>query len=399
MHAAELIADVLWRSLALPSDSVPRPPKPAIARRGLVRRAVNIALVLAAVAALFWLETSPALARSSIGIGTSDAVTAPGNGLFSALFIEIAARQREFFSALREALVGLKRGDGALFFLAGLSFAYGIFHAAGPGHGKAVISSYLLASRAELRRGVALAFASSLMQAATAILVVGAGWYLLRGTGISMTDATDWLEIASYVLVTVFGLVLLARALTKLWRRFRPVTGFGGPLARFSRSGGGGAMGGLAFAAPSQATARSMPAAEALSAGRVCAEADEDCGCGRAHIADPARLRQPLTLRTAIAVVAAIGLRPCAGAIVVLTFALLNELYLGGLVSVFAMAIGTAVIVSGLACLAVLGRGAVERAGRHAHRAAAAVLLLEIAGAALLTLVGIGLLGGAITTL
>ena len=175
-----------------------------------------LALVLAALTV-----ADPVLARSSIGIGTSDPVVAPGNGVFSALFVEIAARQREFFSALREALIGLKRGEGALAFLAGLSFAYGIFHAAGPGHGKAVISSYMLASRAELRRGIALAFASSLVQGVSAILVVGAGWYLLRGTGISMTDATDWLEIASYALVTVFGLYLLARAMRKIGARWQ----------------------------------------------------------------------------------------------------------------------------------------------------------------------------------
>ena len=81
------------------------------------------------------------------------------------------------------------------------------------------------------------------------------------------------------------------------------------------------------------------------------------------------------------------------------TFALLNQLYLGGLVSVFAMAAGTAITVSALATFAVLARSAVERAGRHARRAAMVGLGLEILGAVLLTLVGIGLLGGALTTL
>ena len=359
-------------------------------------RTVALGFCTAGVFALC-LCVEPALAKSSIGIGTSDAITAPGNGIFSGLFLEIAARQREFFSALREALVGLKRGDGALLFLAGLSFAYGIFHAAGPGHGKAVISSYMLASRAELKRGVALAFASSLMQALTAILVVGAGWFLLRGTAISMTDATDWLEIASYTLVTLFGVVLLVKAGAKLWSRWQPRLRSAAP--RLSRSHDGAMMAGLAFAAPAEATMRSMRVAEALPAGLVCAEIEDDCGCGRAHIADPAKLRAPLTVRTAVAVISAVGLRPCAGAIVVLTFALLNELYLGGLLSVFAMALGTAITVSALATLAVLGRSALERAGRHAQKAALVGLALEIAGAALLTVIGIGLLGGALTTL
>ncbi|MAU98484.1 MAG: delayed-early response protein/equilibrative nucleoside transporter [Fulvimarina sp.] len=392
MQGGELI-----RSRREPSLAVPR-----IARRSWRAGAV-VFLCLAAVLAIC-LAVDPALARSSIGIGTSDAITTPGNGFFSGFFVLITEKQREFFSALREALVGLKRGDGALVLLVGISFAYGIFHAAGPGHGKAVISSYMLASRAELRRGVGLAIASSLMQAITAILVVGAGWYLLRGTGISMTDATDWLEIASYGLVVLFGLTLLARALVKLARQWRPFARVGSKvrgasLRRLSAAGDGSAMGMLAFAAPGEARAPSMPAAEALPAGVVCDEDADDCGCGRQHIADPAQLRRPLTLKTAAALIGSIGLRPCAGAIVVLTFALLNQLYLGGLVSVFAMAAGTAITVSALATFAVLARSAVERAGRHARRAAMVGLGLEILGAVLLTLVGIGLLGGALTTL
>ncbi|WAP68038.1 nickel/cobalt transporter [Jiella pelagia] len=374
---------------------MPAPRSFCLCQTGVPTRAV---LLLAVCLAAF-VAVEPAFARSSIGIGTSDPVTAPGNGIFAALFLEIAARQREFFSALREALIGLKRGEGALVFLAGLSFAYGIFHAAGPGHGKAVISSYMLASRAELKRGIALAFASSLLQAVSAILVVGAGWYLLRGTGISMTDATDWLEIASYAMVTLFGLYLLVRAVAKFWRS----RGIGGRMARL-RSGiftprSSGAGGALAFAAPAEARAPTMRAAEALPAGVVCDETADDCACGRPHIAAPEKLREPLTLKTAAALIASVGLRPCAGAIVVLTFALLNQLYLGGLVSVLAMSLGTAITVSALATLAVLTRGAVERAGRHARRAALVGLCLELAGAALLTLVGIGLLGGALTTL
>ncbi|MCE7026911.1 nickel/cobalt transporter [Jiella sp. CBK1P-4] len=368
---------------------------PCLDRAAVPARAVLLlAVCLAAV-----LAAEPALARSSIGIGTSDPVTAPGNGVFSALFIEISARQREFFSALREALIGLKRGDGALVFLAGLSFAYGIFHAAGPGHGKAVISSYMLASRAELRRGIGLAFASSLLQALSAILVVAAGWYLLRGTGISMTDATDWLEIASYAMVTLFGLYLLARAAARLGRRWKLTERMPRLRSGVFAPRAGGAGGALAFASPAEVRAPTMRTAEALPAGVVCAETADDCDCGRPHIAAPERLREPLTLKTAAALIASVGLRPCAGAIVVLTFALLNQLYFGGLVSVLAMSLGTAITVSALASLAVLTRGAVERAGRHARRAALVGLTLEIVGAVLLTLIGIGLLGGALTTL
>lgn len=360
------------------------------------------ALVGAACLAIAAILADPALAKSSIGIGSADTMAAPAaGGPLGDVFLQIAVWQREFFSALREALVALKRdGSGSLVFLVGLSFAYGIFHAAGPGHGKAVISSYMLASRAELKRGVLLAFASSLVQAMTAIVAVGVGWFVLRGTSVSMTEATDWLEIASYALVILFGLYLLAKALTRLTRMVRPMERFRSLTARVSSSSrDGGAMGALAFAAPGEARRPQMAAAEALDAGTVCASTAEDCGCGRAHIASPEQLRNPMTLRTALAAIFAVGLRPCAGAIVVLTFALLNGLYAGGVLSVFAMALGTAITVSTLACLTVLGRGALEAAGRRTRQLAAVTIGLELVGAALLTLIGVGLLGGALVAL
>jgi nickel/cobalt exporter len=41
------------------------------------------------------------------------------------------------------ALSSLKENPAGIWLLLGLSFAYGVFHAVGHGHGKAVISSYL----------------------------------------------------------------------------------------------------------------------------------------------------------------------------------------------------------------------------------------------------------------
>ena len=111
------------------------------------------------------------------------------------------------------------RTDGSkLWLLVGLSFAYGIFHAAGPGHGKAVISSYMLANEVALRRGILLSFISAFLQAFTAIAVMTLVFLVLRGTAISMTDATWFLEIASYALISCFGAWLL-------WKKAGPPLG------------------------------------------------------------------------------------------------------------------------------------------------------------------------------
>src|ERR1700754_1958072 len=96
--------------------------------------------------------------------------------------------------------------DGsAVWSLLGISFAYGIFHAAGPGHGKAVISSYLVANRETARRGIVLSFASALMQSLVAVLIVGVCAWLLNATAKTMCGAEKAIEIASYALIAAFG--------------------------------------------------------------------------------------------------------------------------------------------------------------------------------------------------
>ncbi len=85
-------------------------------------------------------------------------------------------KQRNFYAKMSGALRGVA-GTSPLkagWTLVLVSFLYGVFHAAGPGHGKAVISGWLLATRNDLRRGIIIAGMSSLFQALTAIAIVGA---------------------------------------------------------------------------------------------------------------------------------------------------------------------------------------------------------------------------------
>jgi hypothetical protein len=97
-----------------------------------------------ALAAL--LIASAAHAQSSLGIGASEAVVQPTGGLFGGFFLWINEMQRSFYREMTDALKAMREDGNAAWLLVGLSFAYGIFHAAGPGHGKAVISSYMLAN-------------------------------------------------------------------------------------------------------------------------------------------------------------------------------------------------------------------------------------------------------------
>tara|TARA_R110002020_G_scaffold84230_7_gene208806 strand:+ start:1714 stop:2766 length:1053 start_codon:yes stop_codon:yes gene_type:complete len=324
-------------------------------------------------------------AQSSLGIGSAEPSFSP-TGFGGSFLHWINQQQQGFYRALTDALKAMRTDPWQMWGLVGLSFLYGVFHAAGPGHGKAVISSYMIANEVALRRGVLLAVLSSMLQAATAVAVVGAAYYLLRGLSVSMTETTHFMEIASYALIAAFGFWLLSRKLLSL---------------RVSQP--------LALAAPGiphshhdddhhhdhhhhdhHRHSHDHGHDHTHAAGEVCSS------CGHAHAPDPALISgDNFSLREAWAAVMAVGLRPCSGALIVLTFSMLNGLWLAGVVSAFAMAVGTAITVSALATLAVMAKGAAVRLagtsmGGHVGT------MIEILGAATVMILGLLLLAASL---
>ena len=91
----------------------------------------------------------------------------------------------------------------------------------------------------------------------------------------------------------------------------------------------------------------------------------------------------------------AVGLRPCSGALIVLTFSMLNGLWLAGIVSAFAMAIGTAITVSALATLAVMAKGAAVRLS-GASMGVHVGTIIELLGAATVFALGLLLLAASL---
>jgi len=393
-------------------------------------------LVLALVAAAFVLThlLAHAHAQSSLGIGTNEAM-APSTGLFSGWLNWINVQQQGFYRSLTGALKAMRDDGGQMWFMVGLSFAYGVFHAAGPGHGKAVISSYMLANEVTLKRGVMLSFVSAFLQGLTAIVLMALIFLVLRGTAITMTNATWFLEVASFALVTCFGAFLLWQKAGPRVARLFGGTGEGLPFTGHSHAHShahahdghsghdhathahaghdhsghrhhahahaDGELLALAHAGAQHqhshvhATAHSHAghshaaahAHHAHAAGEVCAT------CGHSHAPDPALISgDNFSWKTAWSAIVAVGLRPCSGALIVLSFAFLNGLWAGGLLSVLAMALGTAITVSALATIAVLAKNwAVAlagngRAGNTIHAA------IEIGGAALVFVLGLVLL-------
>lgn len=262
--------------------------------------------------------------------------------------------QRELHRGLTLAMTQLSAAPSAAtwIILLGASFGYGVFHAAGPGHGKAVLSTYLLSQGGAMGRALLLSVAASLLQAMVAIaliamLVHGLGWLTREAM-----DSVAWVEQASFALVTVLGLWLCLRAV----RHWRSVL---------------------------------SPAAPGNDARRYGSGA---CGCGHEHHVAPSWMG---SWRTALVTVMAIGLRPCSGGVLVLGAASLLGQFWAGVAAVLVMAAGTALAVSGLALISVLARGWAERrlTATHSRILGGRRLLsaIALAGGVAITLLGLSL--------
>jgi len=342
-------------------------------------------------------------AGSPLGIGTAEPSFQPMGGPLAPIFLYVNYEQQAFYRALTKSIEAMRQDPWQLWTLIGLSFAYGIFHAAGPGHGKAVISSYMVANEIELKRGIGISFVSALIQGLVAVLVVGAAYFVLRGSGITMTMATNAMEITSFVMVILFGSWLLFRKLRAMMQsraqhQEMQLATSAGPISLSLFEGAATGTDSARGFARSRAT---MPAA----GGYQCYDPAHAAGdgaycetCGHAHLPDPKMLsNEKFSAREAWSAIAAVGLRPCSGALLVMTFSMLNGLYLGGLLSVLAMSIGTALTVSLLAIIAVFAKGtAVRFTGKGSRLSAWVSNGIEILGALLVICTGIILLGASL---
>ncbi len=165
---------------------------------------------------LFVLAVVDPVLAQSFGVARDSA--APEIGGFTGWILH---KQAEFYRMLSGLIRASKADGSAAYTLLGISFLYGIFHAAGPGHGKAVISSYLVANDETWRRGIVLSFASAILQAFTAIAVVGIAAAMLGATAKAMGNTVRVIEIVSYALIMLIGLRLLwvkGRAFLRLLR-------------------------------------------------------------------------------------------------------------------------------------------------------------------------------------
>lgn len=306
----------------------------------------------------------------------------------------IIAKQAEFYRAMSVALRAAKTDGSAVTTLLGVSFLYGIFHAAGPGHGKAVISSYLVANEETAWRGIVLSFASAFIQALVAVLIVAIAAWLLNATSQTMCKSERVIELASYALIAALGARLVwtkGRAFFSAARRVRAGAAEGGHDAHDGHHPHSRAE----HAGHSRAHHDHAHHHHAHEANAHHVHGGDDTHCGHAHGPDLAAIAGPGGWRKGLVAVLAVGMRPCSGAILVLVFALAQGLFWAGIAATFVMGLGTALTVAVIAVLALGAKDVVRRFTRgRAGFGAVAMRFLEFGAAGLVLLFGVALLAG-----
>jgi nickel/cobalt exporter len=244
--------------------------------------------------------------------------------LGSGLVMRLATAQRDLNDSISDAFRRVRetQSRSAMALILGLAFLYGVLHAVGPGHGKAVVASYFVANHSRWTSGIVMGSVISLIQGVSAIVLVGLLAIVLQWRQFDVLNRSTLVEFVSYGLIAALGLVMLYRA----------VTGKGcahGPAHSHEHD-------------HDHDHAPSVPAANGTVA--------------------------TLDMRLIVAT----GLTPCASAIIILLFALANQSLGIGIAAVASLAIGMAITVSTIGVASILGRRALlsvlDSVGVQSHR-------------------------------
>ena len=314
----------------------------------------------------------------------------------------LLSKQSEFYREMSATIRAAKSDGSAVWTLLAISFAYGIFHAAGPGHGKAVISSYLVANQETARRGIVLSFASALMQSLVAVVIVGICAWLLNATAKTMCGAEKAIEIVSYALIAAFGARLVwtkGGGFIRALQAPRPVPAMA--LAAVAHHDHAGHGHGHHDRDHSHAHAQGHAHVTHHDHEHRHDDHGHDHGhvhdehCGHSHGPAPSELAGPGGWQRGLGAIFAVGIRPCSGAILVLVFALAQGLFWAGIAATFVMGLGTAITVATIAVIAVSAKDLARRlSGTKEGGGALFMRGVEFGAAGLVLLFGVGLLFG-----
>ena len=242
------------------------------------------------------------------------------NSLIARYFLTIQSIQRGLHIKLSDALRAIQiDGFRASIILTAFSFVYGVLHAAGPGHGKVIISTYLLSHESQLRRGIVLSFAAALTQGLTAVVIVFFAFWLMKLSMVQTRGIVNHVEVVSFAMVALVGFYITCMQAQSLRRKIY------------------------------------------ISGKAIDNCADGSGKCDHHHGLGVSELEKELSLRSFIGIILSIGIRPCSGAVIVLLLAFSLGHVAAGLFAVLAMSLGTAIAIALLAAFSVYFRRTAQR--------------------------------------
>jgi nickel/cobalt exporter len=310
----------------------------------MLRAARSGVLVLMLLAGLGLIAPAVANPFNGRAAPTDEVVSAPWP--LATLGRALLALQREANRLIAQHMRAIREGDSAmpLAIGAGLAFLYGVLHALGPGHGKLVVVSYFLSREARVGRGLLMGLQIAIFHVISAIVVVAVADLLLRRAFGGAPAEVAGVRLFSYGLIALIGAVMLAQA----FRR-----------SRHRRAG---------------------------------IEIADAC-CGGAHY-------RPDDVRERVqqgGLSLGVGLVPCTGAVLILLYAMANDILFAGVLLAVAIAAGMAITMGGLGILSVIARQAVasriEARGDGNGRLAA---VSDYGGALAIMAIGAGLFWAAL---
>jgi nickel/cobalt transporter (NicO) family protein len=256
----------------------------------------------------------------------------------------LLALQAQFQTEMAQHLRGVHAGQSAAFWgLMAVCASYGFLHAAGPGHGKALLGAYGMARRVSALKLAGIGLLAALAQATVAVALI-LGLVGIAGMGRAGIEELDRGLLAGLSLAAIagIGLWLVWRALHRL------------------------------------AAARRTPVHD--HAHDHADDHDDEhahrpdghcASCGHAHLPPANAMLQATTPREVAALIAAVAVRPCSGALILLLLTWQMGVLGAGIAGAYAMALGTAGVTIAIALGLLLGRAGLLRAagGLDARRA------------------------------
>ncbi|MCJ8348604.1 nickel/cobalt transporter [Moritella sp.] len=240
--------------------------------------------------------------------------------------------------------------------LIGLSFMYGVLHSVGPGHGKLIVTTYIATQDAKVKLSLIITLLSSLVQAFVAVGLVSVLLMLFDASMREVNQQAELLIPLSFYTVILLGIVIIFRNLVLMYR----------VIKKHKDTENQGVSNGsdmvikrlTLVTQPVSAAKYAAPASSLLVDDH---EHHDNCGCGHQHVVAPELINDASSFKEYLAIILSIGIRPCTGAIMVLLFANMLDIYWLGIVSAVVMALGTALTTSTIAIMTITGKQAVRR--------------------------------------